>query len=386
MFSRIPANVYHRILPKLSVQNAATSRYIHLYSKTSWKTKTGSNYGTIATSFVRYNSTIPEIPETPLSHIQYHTNGEATFESLGLGGNSPIGIIQNLFEWLHIGWDLPWWSCMLIATTCIRICIFPITIKMQRHAANMQVHMPQLMHLQNNLKAAKLSSNPADGIKAANELSKFMMQTNFSMSSIFLPIFVQLPLFISFYWGIKGMVDVPVESLKEGGLWWFTDFTQSDPLYILPLTTCSLILLIIELGVDSAGAPIASKFQKILLRIIPIVSFTFLYSMPSAICFYWTYSNIISLAQHGLLKIPRIRTFFNLPLKAPLKVQKTEDVKQGFVKGFKESWENIKISTKVNEIQNLNRSRVMNAGRGPMPRTRRNYPTKEEIENAKKRL
>lgn len=54
---------------------------------------------------------VEELIETlPLS-------GELPFEKLGLGGWSPVGIVQNCMEYLHIGCDLPWWASIAIGKT-----------------------------------------------------------------------------------------------------------------------------------------------------------------------------------------------------------------------------------------------------------------------------
>jgi hypothetical protein len=54
---------------------------------------------------------VEELVETlPLS-------GEPSFASLGLGGWSPVGIVQNCMEYLHIGCDLPWWLSVIIGST-----------------------------------------------------------------------------------------------------------------------------------------------------------------------------------------------------------------------------------------------------------------------------
>ena len=42
------------------------------------------------------------------------------------------------------------------------------------------------------------------------------------------------------------MANLPVESLKTGGLWWFTDLTACDPFYILPIVTSATLLLTFE--------------------------------------------------------------------------------------------------------------------------------------------
>jgi hypothetical protein len=54
---------------------------------------------------------VEELIETlPLS-------GELPFENIGLGGWTPVGIVQNCMEYLHIGCDLPWWATIAIGKT-----------------------------------------------------------------------------------------------------------------------------------------------------------------------------------------------------------------------------------------------------------------------------
>lgn len=73
---------------------------------------------------------IPEppvpIPETewasqvsPISSTIQSTTingGEPPFESIGLGGWTPVGMVQNCLEYLHISCDLPWWTTIIIGT------------------------------------------------------------------------------------------------------------------------------------------------------------------------------------------------------------------------------------------------------------------------------
>lgn len=40
--------------------------------------------------------------------------GEPTLQSLGLGGWSPIGIIQQLLDMVHVSCGLPWWATIAL--------------------------------------------------------------------------------------------------------------------------------------------------------------------------------------------------------------------------------------------------------------------------------
>lgn len=59
---------------------------------------------------------------------------------------------------------------------------------------------------------------------------------------------VQAPIFMSFFMGLRGMANVPVESMKEQGLFWFTDLTLPDQFYLLPIITSLTLLATIEVN------------------------------------------------------------------------------------------------------------------------------------------
>lgn len=47
---------------------------------------------------------------------------------------------------------------------------------------------------------------------------------------------------------IREMASVPIESMKTGGLLWFTDLTVPDPYYVLPLLSCLSFMATIEVS------------------------------------------------------------------------------------------------------------------------------------------
>lgn len=55
-----------------------------------------------------------------------------------------------------------------------------------------------------------------------------------------------MPFFLSFFFGLRGMAELPVESLRTGGILWFSDLTIPDPTYILPVLTCLTMYITIE--------------------------------------------------------------------------------------------------------------------------------------------
>lgn len=251
---------------------------------------------------------IPEPPVAPetvtdVAGQALNALGEPTFASIGLGGWSPVGLVQNCMEFLHVTCDLPWWGAIAIGTVVVRTLIFPLVIMAQRNAAKMNNHMPQMQILQMKMTEARQSGNAIDSARYAQEMMQFMKEKELNpLKNLIVPL-AQAPLFISFFMGLREMANTPVDSMKEGGLFWFTDLTLADPTFMLPVITSATLFLTVEIGTDSARLTAQNMgMMKYVLRALPIAIFPFTMNFPAAILTYWACSNFISLGQVSRVK------------------------------------------------------------------------------------
>ncbi|KAH8262389.1 hypothetical protein KR026_001431 [Drosophila bipectinata] len=330
---------------------------------------------------------LPDIPAAPIPPSSLGVDaaelvnvvnaaGEPTFASIGLGGWSPVGIVQNCMEFLHCTWDLPWWGAIAIGTLVVRTIIFPLVILAQRNSAKMNNNMPQMQLLQLKMTEARQSGNAIESARYAQEMMLFMREKGVNpLKNMVVPL-AQAPLFISFFMGLRQMANTPVDSMRDGGLFWFQDLTMADPFYLLPLITSATLYLTIEIGTDSARLSAANmNTMKYVLRALPIVIFPFTMNFPAAILTYWACSNFISLGQVALLRIPSVRDYFKIE-KMLTHAPSALPPKKGFVGGMKESWDNMKISKEIEERQRLDEIRFAKAGKGPLVKTFKYDPTK----------
>ncbi|XP_034656022.1 mitochondrial inner membrane protein OXA1L [Drosophila subobscura] len=332
---------------------------------------------------------LPDIPAAPtppaFSLEDLSTNvaetvnaaGEATFASIGLGGWTPVGVVQNCMEFLHCTWDLPWWGAIAIGTLVVRTIIFPLVILAQRNSAKMNNNMPQMQLLQLKMTEARQSGNAIESARYAQEMMIFMRDKGVNpLKNMIVPL-AQAPLFISFFMGLRQMANTPVDSMRDGGLFWFQDLTLADPLYILPLITSATLYLTIEIGTDSARLSAANmNTMKYVLRALPLVIFPFTMNFPAAILTYWACSNFISLGQVAVLRIPAVREYFKIEKMLTHAPSALPAKKKGFVGGMKESWDNMKITKEIEERQRLDEIRFAKAGKGPLVKTFKHDPTK----------
>ena len=61
----------------------------------------------------------------------------------------------------------------------------------------------------------------------------------------------QVPIFISMFWGLRPMANLPIESMKTGGALWFPDLTVVEYFYGLPLLTTLTLIGVIQVGGDT---------------------------------------------------------------------------------------------------------------------------------------
>ncbi|XP_059480019.1 mitochondrial inner membrane protein OXA1L [Neocloeon triangulifer] len=322
---------------------------------------------------------IPALPDLPVLEPEaLNALGEATLASIGLGGWTPVGFLQNCLEYLHVDCSLPWWGAIMTGTLIARLLMFPLVVKAQQNAAKMNNNLPQMQVLQMKMSEARQSGNQLDAARYGQELMVFMREKQISPFKNMLVPLAQAPIFISFFVGLRKMANAPVESFHTGGMLWFTDLTVCDPYYILPVITSVTLWATIELGTDTAKLSSQNMhLMKYVLRAMPVIIFPFTMNFPAAILCYWMSSNLISLVQVGILKIPAVRDYCKIERLITHDPNSLPRKEKGFVKGFKESWDNMKVTKEMEERARFNESQFQKYGEGPIPKTYKYDPTRQ---------
>ncbi|KAG8277554.1 Mitochondrial inner membrane protein oxa1l [Homalodisca vitripennis] len=183
------------------------------------------------------------------------------------------------------------------------------------------------------------------------------------------------PVFISVFMGLRGMSSIPVESLKTGGLWWFTDLTVPDQFYILPLITSATLFLTIKVGAETGQPTQNMIIMKYVMMGLPLIVFPFTLNFHGLMLVYWTTSNFISLCQVGFLRVPKVREYFKI--EKIVRHQKTTlPIKdKGFVNNIKDAWNNMKITNELEQRERADKMAFMRAGREPIKKTYKYDPT-----------
>ena len=139
---------------------------------------------------------------------------------------------------LHIGLGLEWYQAIALATLCMRLIMFPLMVMAQKNMANMNNNMPAMQDIQEKITDARRRGDMFEMAQLTQDLQKLSEKKGINPFKNMLPIGAQLPVFMSFFVGLRGMANCPVDSLTTGGIFWFENLAMTDPFYLLPFMTC----------------------------------------------------------------------------------------------------------------------------------------------------
>ncbi|XP_045802087.1 mitochondrial inner membrane protein OXA1-like [Trifolium pratense] len=93
-------------------------------------------------------------------------------------------------------------------------------------------------------------------------------------------LFIQGPVFISFFLAITNMAE-KMPSFKHGGALWFADLSTPDALYIFPVLTALSFLVVVECIMQEGmeGNPVAGTMKNF-SRVLALLSVPFTMSFP----------------------------------------------------------------------------------------------------------
>ncbi|ELW69239.1 mitochondrial inner membrane protein OXA1L [Tupaia chinensis] len=305
---------------------------------------------------------------------------EQSFTELGLGSYTPVGLVQNLLEFMHVNLGLPWWGAIAACTVLARCLVFPLIVKGQREAAKIHNHLPEIQKFSTRIREAKLAGDHAEFYRASTEMTLYQKKHDVKLfKPLILPL-TQAPIFISFFIALREMANLPVPSLQTGGLWWFQDLTVSDPIYILPLVVTATMWGVLELGAETGVQSSDLQWMRNVLRVMPLAVLPITIHFPTAVFMYWLSSNVFSLIQVSCLRIPAVRT----ALKIPQRVVHDPDKllpRENFIKSFKKGWKNAEMAHQLREREQRMQNHLELAARGPLRQTFAHNPLLQHGKN-----
>ncbi len=200
---------------------------------------------------------------------------------------SPLtNLLGSGLEFFHAQ-GAPWWLSIALLTIVVRTLLFPLTLKQVKSMRAMQDLKPEMDRLR-----SKYQDNRQ---KQQEELMKLYQERQVNPLGGCLPLLVQMPIFITMFYVIRGF-DKTHPDFASGGILWFQNLTVADPYYILPVLSAVTMLAASEITAKNLEPQ-----QRWMMRILPVVFTVFLLAFPAGLFMYWITSNLVTLVQNYLI-------------------------------------------------------------------------------------
>ncbi len=188
-----------------------------------------------------------------------------------------------------------WGVAIIMLTVLVNFIMYPLTRKSYRSMRAMQELQPHIDKLRGMHK-----DNPQ---KLNKELMGLYRQYNVNPLGGCLPIFLQMPIFISLYHALMRSIN-----LKGASFLWIKDLSKPDavPLpFSLPVIGNSINILPIFMMVAmifqqklsmsnrSSGMSEQQKQQQNMMMLMPVIFVAIFYSLPSGLVLYWVVNTIL---------------------------------------------------------------------------------------------
>jgi YidC/Oxa1 family membrane protein insertase len=247
-----------------------------------------------------------------LSSLNLHLEETVNFRTMGIN----LGWIAKALIWLlkaaHRYVVPNWGVAILIVTFVVRLLLFPLMQKSFVGMKKMQKLQPKINVIKDRYKKAKIDAEQRN--KMNQEMMALYQAEGYNPMSGCLPMLLQMPVFFAFY----AILAKAIELRHAPFFWWIKDLSAKDPTYVL------LILMIASMFLQQLMTPsTVEPAQRKLFLMMPLFWGFFMKEMPAGLVLYWLFSNVLTIAQQGLIN----RMYRDVPAPAPARKPKNAKAK-----------------------------------------------------------
>lgn len=207
---------------------------------------------------------------------------------------------QYVMDWVHLTHDmtgLSYAASIVVVTTICRGALFPLAIVSRKNASRKEALEPKLKHLRSQI---------PNGKRRRQAMRELFLRYNYKPHYHFsLPI-ISIAGTMYMWYGLRWMGYYYPDDMVMGGVLWFVNLTEPDPINFLPIVSASSFLLMGELGADNLGRPSGelSTRQRWFWRSFRLCLFPVLMGIPAAVQCFWIPNSILSMVQTVVLSQP----------------------------------------------------------------------------------
>jgi YidC/Oxa1 family membrane protein insertase len=182
-------------------------------------------------------------------------------------------------KWVH-GLVGNWGWAIILVTALIKLLFYPLSQASGRSMAKMRAIAPRMKQIQESYKD--------DREKLGRAMMELYKKEKINPLAGCLPMVVQIPFFISFYWVLLESVEMRQASF----MLWVNDLSSRDPYFVLPLFMGAAMFAQFKLN----PAP-PDPMQAKIMQFMPLVMTGMMAWFPSGLVLYWLTNTVLSIVQ-----------------------------------------------------------------------------------------
>ena len=174
-----------------------------------------------------------------------------------------------------------WGFAIIFLTLVIKLMTWPLSAKAYTSMGKLRELQPKM---------ALLQEKHGDNKQAmSQELMEMYKKEGVNPLGGCLPMLLQMPFFLAFYWVLLETVE-----LRHSPLFWIDDLSDMDPYFILPILNAAGMYLSQKM---TPTPPNADPVQAQMMKVFPLV-FAFMFAwFPSVLVLYWTMNMAVQILQ-----------------------------------------------------------------------------------------
>ncbi len=230
-----------------------------------------------------------ELLGAPKEYDLLQSIGGGFEKTLNFGIFAPISVFfLKALRWIygHVG---NYGVAIILLTLGIRILLFPLMHTSTVSMRKMAKVQPKVKEIQAKYKKKK--ADPQARAKMNQDMMALYKEEGVNPMAGCLPLLVQMPLL----WALYQLFLKAIELRHEPFIWWITDLSAKDPLYVTPILMTATMWLQQRLA-PQAGDPQQQK----LMRMMPLIFGIMFLQFPAGLVLYWLTNNVITIIQQEI--------------------------------------------------------------------------------------
>ena len=173
-----------------------------------------------------------------------------------------------------------WGWSIIIVTILLKLLFYKLTETSGRSMAKMRTIAPRIKTIQERYKD--------DREQLAKQMMEVYKREKINPVAGCLPIIVQIPVFLAFYWVLLESV----EMRQAPWMLWIQDLSSKDPFFILPI-----LMGVAMFGQFKLNPAPPDPMQAKIFAFMPVIMTVMMAWFPSGLVLYWLTNTLLSIAQ-----------------------------------------------------------------------------------------